>query len=101
MDKHQTKQLDRKNQRERFEEAARKAGADMTKQEFTRVIGRLAKPAAPANVCLCGCGVTVTRRFLPGHDQKLRTAIEDAAGGLEDLKKLVEDHLGRPIKPRA
>ena len=93
---------DEEPQIEQFKKAARKAGADMSKEEFGRVIGGLAKPT-PAKVCLCGCGATVTenRRFLPGHDQKLRAAIEDAAGGLEALKKLVEDHLGRPIKPRA
>ena len=33
-----------KSQRLRFEEAARKAGADMSKEEFARVIGGLAKP---------------------------------------------------------
>ena len=95
--------MEKKHQLQRFKRAAREAGADISKEEFSRVIAKVAKPAAPAEVCLCGCGATVTanRRFLPGHDQKLRTAIEDAAGGLEALKKLVEDHLGQPIKPRA
>ena len=91
------------SQRARFKDAAREAGADMSKEEFARVIGALAAPASPAQVCLCGCGAAVTanRRFLPGHDQKLRIAIEDAAGGLEALKKLVEDHTGQPIKPNS
>ena len=44
MDKHQTKQLDRKTQRERFEEAARESGADMGKKEFSRVLGKILKP---------------------------------------------------------
>ncbi len=52
--------------------------------------------------CLCGCGETVTSdsKFLPGHDQKLRVAIENAAGGLEALKELVEGHIGRPISSK-
>ena len=32
-----------KSQRERFEEAARDAGADMGKEEFSRVIGKISK----------------------------------------------------------
>ena len=32
----------------RFKDAAREAGADMSKEEFARVIGGLAKPKAPA-----------------------------------------------------
>ena len=94
---------DEEPQIEQFKKAARKAGADMSKEEFGRVIGGLAPPASPAKVCLCDCGAAVTanRRFLPGHDQKLRIAIEDAAGGLEALKKLVEDHTGQPIKPNS
>ena len=41
--------------------------------------------------CNCGCGgQTKGGRYLPGHDQKLRTAIEETAGGLLELKLLVE-----------
>ena len=48
--------------------------------------------------CICGCGEeTKGGRFRPGHDQKLRSAIEDAAGGLEQLRVLVEKHIGREI----
>ncbi len=49
--------------------------------------------------CLCGCSEAVTpgRKFRPGHDRKLRSAIERAAGGLEALRELVEAHIGRPI----
>ena len=35
---------DKKPQIDRFKKAARGAGADMTKEEFGRVIGGLAKP---------------------------------------------------------
>ena len=34
--------------RARFIDAAREAGADMSKEEFARVIGGLVKPKAPA-----------------------------------------------------
>ena len=45
--------------------------------------------------CLCGCGEPVgpEQKFRPGHDQKLRVALEQEVGGLEALKRLVE---GRP-----
>ncbi|WP_303470578.1 hypothetical protein [Marinovum sp. 1_MG-2023] len=50
------------------------------------------------NECICGCGErTKGGKFLPGHDQKLRKAIEDAVGGLESLRSIVEVHIGRPI----
>ena len=38
----------RNSQKSRFQEAAREAGADMSKEEFARVIGGLAKPTPPA-----------------------------------------------------
>ena len=44
--------------------------------------------------CHCGCsGVTKGGWYLPGHDQKLRAAIEEKAGGLLELKTLVEKTL--------
>lgn len=43
-DEAMTKQQTSDNQSERFKRAARDAGADMTKDEFTRVVGGLAKP---------------------------------------------------------
>lgn len=50
------------------------------------------------NQCMCGCGdETKGGKFRPGHDQKLRAAIEDAAGGLESLRVIVEKHVGRTI----
>lgn len=49
-------------------------------------------------VCICGCGeITKGGKFRPGHDQKLRVAIEQAAGGLEGLRIIVEKHLGRTV----
>ena len=39
---------DAKPQIQRFKEADRESGADMSKEELTRVIGGLAKPQAPA-----------------------------------------------------
>ena len=39
-----TKQQTSDNQSERFKRAARDAGADMTKDEFTRVVAGLAQP---------------------------------------------------------
>jgi len=49
--------------------------------------------------CACDCGERIAqgRRsrpdFLPGHDQKLRAALEARMGGLKKLKALVEAHL--------
>ena len=37
-----------KSQIQRFKEAARESGADMSKDEFARVIGGLAKPKCPS-----------------------------------------------------
>jgi predicted nuclease with RNAse H fold len=43
---------------------------------------RMVRPSRPeatvstsANTCLCGCGVVVRRRFLPGHDAKLKSRL--------------------------
>lgn len=41
-------------------------------------------------LCECGCGdETSAGQFLPGHDQKLRIALENEAGGLLGLRTLV------------
>ena len=40
--------------------------------------------------CECGCGQESAREFLPGHDQKLRTALEARVGGLLALRSLLE-----------
>lgn len=43
-----------------------------------------------ARICACGCGGTpASGNFLPGHDQKLRSALEQRAGGLLALRDLV------------
>ena len=50
------------------------------------------------SICLCGCdGTTKGGKFLPGHDQKLRAAIEAEVGGLDSLRAIAEAHLGRQI----
>ena len=49
--------------------------------------------------CGCGCkGMTKGGDYLPGHDQKLRAAIEERVGGLQNLKSLVEKSLRCRIK---
>lgn len=54
-----------------------------------------------SNECICGCGEkTKGGKYRPGHDQKLRKAIEDSVGGLESLRSLVEAHLGKTITTR-
>jgi len=50
-------------------------------------------------ICKCGCGeITKGGDFAPGHDQKLRSAIERELGGLERLKQIAEAILDREIK---
>ncbi len=42
-------------------------------------------------VCECGCGKKAgIGQFLPGHDQKLRTSLEQQVGGLLALRSLVQ-----------
>lgn len=53
----------------------------------------------PKHICICGCGgETKGGKYLPGHDQALRMAIERAAGGLESLRAIMEKHLGHTIE---
>ena len=53
-------------------------------------------------LCDCGCGeMTKGGDFISGHDRKLGAAIERAAGGLLELKTLVEDTLDCTIDPNA
>jgi len=40
--------------------------------------------------CECGCGGESNGHFLPGHDQRLRTSLEQQAGGLLPLRTLIE-----------
>jgi hypothetical protein len=39
--------------------------------------------------CECGCGADARREFLPGHDQKLRSALERKVGGFLAMRTLV------------
>jgi len=49
---------------------------------------------AEGQACRCGCGETTKGgQFLPGHDQKLRAEIERRAGGIEELRRIVEKAL--------
>jgi hypothetical protein len=49
--------------------------------------------------CECRCGDrTGGGVFLPGHDQRLRSALEKAVGSLLELRGLVEKETGRQIK---
>lgn len=42
-------------------------------------------------LCECGCGAEANRgHFLPGHDQRLRTSLEQLVGGILPLRTLVE-----------
>ena len=50
-------------------------------------------------LCNCDCGeMTKGGWYLPGHDQKLRAAIEGKAGGLLELKALIERTLNCSIR---
>ncbi len=41
--------------------------------------------------CACGCGETTAGGlFKQGHDQKLRTRLEERAGGLVALARLID-----------
>lgn len=48
--------------------------------------------------CACGCGKTSNDKWLPGHDQKLRAAIEHEVGGLVELRRIIEERLHRSIQ---
>lgn len=52
-----------------------------------------------AKECSCGCGVmTKGGDYLPGHDSKTLSAIIENAGGIKELRMLVEGVLNRPIE---
>ena len=50
------------------------------------------------NFCACGCGGTGINQWLPGHDQKLRAAIEREVGGLIELRRIIEELLHHRIE---
>jgi hypothetical protein len=43
------------------------------------VAGTPGSPAQSSGLCGCGCGAPVSRRFLPGHDAKLKSRLLRAA----------------------
>ena len=47
--------------------------------------------------CSCGCGGISRSQWLPGHDQKLRAAIENEVGGLVELRRIIEEMLHHRI----
>ena len=49
------------------------------------------------NYCACGCGGVSHSKWLPGHDQMLRAAIEQEVGGLVELRRIIEEMLHRSI----
>ena len=49
-------------------------------------------------LCACGCGKASKQAWLPGHDQKLRAAIEREVGGLVELRRIVEELLHKSIE---
>ncbi len=50
--------------------------------------------------CSCGCGTETKSHFAPGHDQKLRAALERACGGLLQLRDLVVREFGAEVVER-
>ena len=50
------------------------------------------------NFCACGCGGSGKSKWLPGHDQMLRAAIEREVGGLVELRRIIEELLHRGIE---
>jgi hypothetical protein len=40
--------------------------------------------------CKCGCGTESKGTFAPGHDQKLRIALEKRVGDITKLERLVD-----------
>ena len=53
-----------------------------------------------ARYCACGCGGLCKDEWLPGHDQRLRAAIEHEVGGLVELRRIIEERLQRSIELR-
>ena len=49
-------------------------------------------------LCDCGCGeMTKGGQFIPGHDAKLISAILQSAGGIANLRRIVESSTGKSI----
>ncbi|MHB8438977.1 MAG: DUF429 domain-containing protein [Acidimicrobiales bacterium] len=76
--------------------------AELPSAPFTREPARNSGPITPSvrapdiagsGLCLCGCGAPVRRRFLPGHDAKLKSQLLDRhragdEGATERLREL-------------
>jgi hypothetical protein len=68
----------------------RSAGVNMHMQEVTFLKEEVLGGAQEAE-CLCGCGQAPEGGdFVPGHDQRLRTRIEQMAGGLMNLQEIID-----------
>lgn len=52
--------------------------------------GNVSTVHAPTLPCLCGCGQQARRRFLPGHDAKLKRQFR--------LGVLPDDHIAKPLE---
>jgi len=59
-------------------------------------MARLYKPRL--KLCDCGCGAYARGDdFLPGHDNRIYSAIVSHVGGLRNLREVVEQYTGKPI----
>lgn len=52
------------------------------------------------SLCACDCGRETASTWHDGCDGKMYSDIIAELGGVENLKQIVEDHLGRPIPRR-
>jgi hypothetical protein len=66
----------------------REASLAAFQQEFAQEDAH--RRAAGSGLCECGCGEATESDFRPGHDQKLRAALEARVGGLLALRELVD-----------
>lgn len=54
---------------------------------------RVDKQAPTGRLCGCGCGHPVSRRFLPGHDAKLKSRLlREARAGSEEAKQSLREN---------
>ena len=70
---------------------------------LTRGINTGARPEYSSGLCACGCGASVRRRYLPGHDAKHKAVLRRAAlgGDLVAESQLVALGWWLPNPPRA
>ncbi len=68
----------------------------MTVSDFTQ--SEMINKKRRARLCACRCGeMTFEGEFCEGHDAQLYVAILSEVGGLIELRRLVEEKLGRKI----